>query len=110
MQHFDLQVKFFADSEMSSSRSARQLNDTLGQKGYDSKVVANEITQDAGTIVGIILGSAALIEIARGIADCIRRYNVNDIEFVGTSRTVRISNVHRKDVSELLEQISKVVE
>ncbi len=109
MQRYDLQVKFIAETDMAASQSASQLHDALEQRGFECDVLADENTQDAGAIIGIILGSAALIEVARGIADFIRRYNVSDIEFEGKSGVVRVSNVRNKDISELVEKISEVV-
>lgn len=110
MKAYDLKVRFFSGSDVASGRAASNLSGALTEKGIEAEVVADESTQDAGTIVGIILGSAAIIEIARGIADYIRRYNVSDVEFEGKSGTVRLTNVHKKELTELIEKISEVVE
>lgn len=110
MKAYDLKVRFISESDVAASQSASNLSGTLAEKGIDAEVVADESTQDPGTIVGIILGSAAIIEIARGVADYIRRYNVSDVEFEGKSGTIKITNVHKKELPEIIEKISEVVD
>lgn len=110
MKAYDLKITFISESDVASSQSASGLTGTLTETGIDAEIVADENTQDAGTIVGIILGSAAIIEIARGIADYIRRYNVSDVEFEGKSGRVRVSNVHKKELPEIIEKISEVID
>ena len=110
MQKHDFLVKFISPSDVDASRAARDFASAVEEKGIESDLIGSNETQDAGVIVGIILGSAAIVEVARGIADFVRRYNVSDVEVVGKHKTVRISDVNHKDLVELVARVSEAID
>ena len=110
MRNHDLTIKFISESDADAANAARDFSSAANEKGIDSEIIGSSETQDAGVIVGIILGSAAIVEIARGIADFVRRYNVSDVEVVGRHKSVRISDVNHKDLVELVARLSKTID
>nr|WP_320141683.1 hypothetical protein [uncultured Cohaesibacter sp.] len=110
MDHFDLSIKFNLKNNADASFAASDLEQFYRESGIDCTRYSNEKTQDLGSIVGIILGSASLTVIARGVADRIRRYNVCDIEIVGKTRTIKIKDAPKSSIEELTKSIAEVVE
>lgn len=66
----------------------------------------NKGTQDAGAILAIILGSAFLVEIAKGIADLIRRDRSAAVEVVRSDGTkVIISGISCKTAEDVFQEL-----
>ncbi len=109
MQSHDFLVTFIAESDVDAGAAAREFAAFLTQSGTGANLISDNETQDFGVVVGIVLGSAAIVEIARGIADYVRRYNVSDVEVVGKRTTVRISNVRSADLNEIVTKLTEAV-
>lgn len=110
MLEYDIILNFTSDDEAFTALAVGNLAAYLKHANIRSSVIPNPQSQDLGTAIGVILGSAAIIELARGIADYVRRFHVSDIEVVGKTKVVRIKNVSQKSLPELVEKISLAID
>ena len=71
------------------------------------RLKARDDTQDFGTILGVVLGAKATIEIAKGISAWLRRKNQTKIRIrTKDGRDVVITNLESKDANAVLNAIA----
>ena len=106
--NFDLTIHFISENDAAAGLATQGFSQYLNGMEVENEIVPNDATQDAGTIIGIILGSAAAIELAKGIAAYIKRYGVSDIEVSNGDKTIKITNVPNAQVGEIADKISSM--
>src|SRR5436190_1532863 len=104
-----LQLRFGEVDDAQANVLASSLMEAL--RDVDPAVDVQQIrtrpdSQDFGTVLALVLGTAAAQAIARGIGAWIARHSGVKIEFKRDGKTVLIaSDVDSKDVSKILEAI-----
>ncbi len=97
-------IKFENVSDMEANKYAAELGEFLSEITPNIQISqerANARTQDAGTILQIILGSGAAVSIAKGIADWLRKRPGTSLEI--TNDAVSAKNISSSDAVKLTE-------
>jgi hypothetical protein len=103
-------IDFLDVSTAEASRRAGEmeaiLNNSLrdaGEPATAERIRANPEAQELGTLIGIILGAKATIEIAKGITKWLSRSNQAKVRLISQSgEEVIISNMESRDLAMLL--------
>lgn len=91
---YHVSVGLRADTDATSSSATTLLINRLHQRQITSEIIPCPEKLDFGTTISIILGSAAIIELAKGISDVLRRYRSTTIIIERDGRRVEISNTN----------------
>lgn len=84
----------------------QEMNTDIEEQGIRTEIIKErKDTQELGTILAIILGSKAIVEIAKGIADYIRKRSEVKITVKKEDGTVLIENARSKDIAPVLTQL-----
>lgn len=104
-----LQIGFGDVSDARANVLASSLLEALRDidPGVDAQQVRpREDSQDLGTAIALVLGTAAAQAVARGIGTWIARHSGVKVEFMHDGKTVLVAtDVDSKDVSKILEAI-----
>ena len=112
MEHYEVTISFPATDPLTGNRLAAELAAQLS--GIADGVAAKtrrdtSDSQDFGSLVAVVLGAPAVIAVAQGLADWIRKQGRVDIEI--SREVVRLENVADKDLEKILElMLSKAIE
>jgi hypothetical protein len=106
-------IEFLDVSTAEAGRRASEmqiiLNNSLrdvGESATAERIRVNPEAQELGTLIGVLLGAKATIEIAKGIAKWLVRSNQAKIRITSRSgKEVVISNIESKDLADVLRSL-----
>ena len=102
--NYDILIEVASSNDRAASQLTKELLDTVSGIVEKSQITNQNDSQDFGTILAIVLGSAAIVEVAKGIADRIRRdRNSTVILKAKNGNELEISGVSEQAAVEILE-------
>lgn len=103
---FEILVK--SSNSREAGALARDIASNLGSRGVRTEVVSDPLTQDLGATIVLVLGTAAAVEVAKGIADRIRRDRSSSIRLTNDrGESIEISGISEEAATSIQMFLSR---